>query len=263
MSGDNMTPVVLRLVSKGLADGLDVVLLSRTNYMYGYINYKDQDEVGGGGLDQFLALIRSYFPRGLKERISISTCHKYKGLEKSMVIVLDAVVRRYPMIHTDWVFTRILGDSPEKITNEERRLFYVALTRAASKLVIITEGKKQSPFLDDIKANRFFWSDIDWQSYPPIAGLSSRMVVKVGNQGSRSDSGTYAIRGLLKAEGYQWQSVGWQCWAKSVPGEGFSVEAVKQEVWCQLAHGIEVRLANDNDVTIDCFLINDGQWRGR
>ena len=218
---------------------------------------------GGAGLDQFLELIRAYFPKDLKERISISTCHKYKGLEKSMVIVLDAVLRRYPMVHPDWVFSRILGDSPEKITNEERRLFYVALTRAAKKLVIMTDGENKSPFLYDIKTNRFFWQAINWQDYPPVAGQSSRMVVKVGNQESRSGGGTFAIKDRLKAAGYQWQSVGWPCWEKSFPAIGFSIEAIKSEIGNELANGLEVKITNDVDEPIACFLVNDGLWRER
>ncbi len=132
--GDIITPAVLRLAHKALADGLDVVLLCRRNAIPWFVNFQDQDGVSGHGLARYLDLIQSYFPRGLKERVSISTAHKYKGLEKPMVIVLDAIARSYPLIHPDWAFTRVLGDSPEKITREERRLLYVALTRAIEKL---------------------------------------------------------------------------------------------------------------------------------
>lgn len=52
---------------------------------------------------------------------------------------MDAVARSYPLIHPDWVFSRVLGDSLEKIICEERRLLYVAMTRAAEKLVITTD----------------------------------------------------------------------------------------------------------------------------
>ena len=261
-AGDDITPAVLRLISKGLSDGLDIVLLCRTNNLPWYINYKGQSEFVSlaGSNEQFLGLIRSYFPKGLKERISISTCHKYKGLEKSMVVVLDAVLQRYPMIHSDWIFTRILGDSPEKITKEERRLLYVALTRASKRLVIITEGSNRSPFLDDIRNKHFSWSEVRWLEYPSVVGLSSRMVIKVGNQEPRNGGGTYAIRDQLTAAGFRWQTVGWQCWAKSYPAIGFSVEVIKNEVWCKFAKGIEVRIVNDADELIDCFFINEGQW---
>jgi DNA helicase IV len=149
--GDNITPAVLRLTSKALADGLDVVMLCRHNAIPWFVNYQDQEGGDGRGLARYLDLIRSFFPKGMKERISISTAHKYKGLEKPMVIVLDAVARSYPLIHPDWAFSRVLGDSPEKITKEERRLFYVALTRAIEKLVIITDGRSKSPFLEELE----------------------------------------------------------------------------------------------------------------
>jgi DNA helicase IV len=144
--GDIITPAVLRLTSKALADGLDVVMLCRRNAIPWFVNNGD-----GRGLARYLDLIRSFFPKGLKERISISTAHKYKGLEKPMVIVLDAVARSYPLIHPDWAFSRILGDSPEKIAKEERRLLYVALTRAVDTLVIITDGRSKSPFLEELE----------------------------------------------------------------------------------------------------------------
>jgi DNA helicase-4 len=44
------------------------------------------------------------------------------------VIVLDAVKRSYPLIHPNWVFLRVFGDSIDSIEDEERRLFYVATT---------------------------------------------------------------------------------------------------------------------------------------
>ena len=46
----------------------------------------------------------------LSEKISISTTHKYKGLEKAIVIILDAFERNYPLIHPEWVFFRIFGE---------------------------------------------------------------------------------------------------------------------------------------------------------
>lgn len=99
------------------------------------MNFGDQGKGKGG----YIELIRSLFPKSVSDRITISTAHSYKGLEKPTVIVMDAVARSYPLIHPDWVFSRVLGDSLEKIICEERRLLYVAMTRAAEKLVITTD----------------------------------------------------------------------------------------------------------------------------
>jgi DNA helicase-4 len=89
-------------------------------------------------LDRFLEQVRSYLPEPDRGRVTISTTHKYKGLEQSAVIVLDALDRSYPLIHPTWVFLRVFGDTIEALEEEERRLFYVATTRAAGSLAIVT-----------------------------------------------------------------------------------------------------------------------------
>jgi DNA helicase-4 len=137
--GDDFTPAILRLINKALQHDKSVVLLSRKNSLPWYINYRDQRNKRLGQLDSFLKLLRSKFPEILREKISISTTHKYKGLEKEIVIILDAVPRSYPLLHPDLNFTFALGSSIEDAVNEERRLFYVALTRAVEHLFILTE----------------------------------------------------------------------------------------------------------------------------
>lgn len=176
-----------------------------------------------------------------------------------MVIVLDLVARSYPLIHPDWAFARILGDSPQKITEEERRLLYVALTRAADTLVIFTEGKSKSPFLEELE-REIHLSAVKWTDYPPLRGLTTRLVVKVGNQERRGGGPTFAIKDLLKASGYQWQSTGWSGWAKSFPIEGFRADILKTEVWSELADGIEVRIFDDSDAVVARFLVDGGEW---
>lgn len=258
--GDAITPAVLRVVNRALADGLDVVLLCRRNGLPWFVNYQESDISRGRGLDRYLELLRSFFPKGLKERITISTAHKYKGLEKPMVIVLDAVARSYPLIHPDWVFSRILGDSPETIAREERRLFYVALTRAIDSLVIFTEQRTKSPFLEDLERKQVA-RKISWDEFPPVRGATTRLVVKVGNQDGRGGAPTFAIKDYLKAAGYQWQNKGWPAWAKSYPAEGFAVNALESELWAAEADGIEVRILDDTESVIAHYSIDGGNWR--
>lgn len=258
--GDILTPAVLRLANNALAAGIDVVMLCRRNGLPWFVNFQNQSAGNGRGLARYLDLVRSFFPNGLRERISISTAHKYKGLEKPMVIVLDLVVRSYPLIHPDWAFSRILGDSPQKITEEERRLLYVALTRAADTLVIFTEGRSKSPFLEELE-RKMPLATLDWADYPPLRGLTTRLVVKVGNQERRGGAPTFAIKDFLKASGYQWQSNGWPGWAKSFPAEGFRTEILKSEVWSEPADGIDVRIFDDTDTLVAQFLVDGGKWR--
>lgn len=257
--GDILTPAVLRLVNSALKEGSDVVMLSRRNGLPWFVNFDIHNGGSGRGLARYLDLIRSYFPRGLRERINISTAHKYKGLEKPRVIVLDLVARSYPLIHPDWSFYRILGDSPEKIIDEERRLLYVAMTRAIESLVLITEGRSESPFLLELKSATHLDS-IDWAGYTPVRGLTNRLVVKIGNQQGHGGAPTYSLRDLLKASGYQWQSQGWQGWAKSFPVDSFKSEILQKEVWSQSASNIEVRILDDSDLLLARFMVDNGKW---
>ena len=261
--GDAITPAVLRVVNKALADGLDVVMLCRRNVLPWFVNYQESDISRGRGLDRYVELIRSYFPKGLKERITISTAHKYKGLERKMVIVLDAVARSYPLIHPDWVFSRILGDSLDTITSEERRLFYVALTRASDCLVIFTDKRRISPFLEDIQHKEVI-PTLAWDEIPParpVEGAMSRLVVKIGNQDRRGSDPTFAIKDCLKATGYEWENRGWPAWTKSYPSEGFAVNILKLEVWAADADGIEVRIFDDTASMIARYSIDAGRWK--
>jgi len=234
-------------------------MLCRRNGLPWFVNFQDQSAGSGRGLARYLDLVRSFFPNGLRERISISTAHKYKGLEKPMVIVLDLVARSYPLIHPDWAFSRILGDSPQKITEEERRLLYVALTRAADTLVVFTEGRSKSPFLEELE-REIPLAAVEWADYPPLRGLTTRLVVKVGNQERRGGASTFAIKDFLKASGYQWQSTGWPGWAKSFPTEGFRIDTLKSEVWSEPADGIDVRIFDETDTAVAQFLVDCGNW---
>lgn len=262
-SGDIITPAVLRVLGKALSSSDDtrIVLLCRTNKIPYFIKYKNIAAKGGSrSLDDYLDHIRSYLPKDQRERVTISTAHKYKGLEKKMVIILDLVQRSYPLIHPDWQFTRILGNSLENIVEEERRLLYVALTRAEEDLFIFTENRNKSPFLDDLERTANFAS-INWELFPPLQGATDRLMVSIGSQEGTGGSPTYAIKDLLKASGYQWQSTGWRSWTKTIPSTRFSAEILKSEVWSASADGIDVRIFDATDKLVAQFLVDDGNWR--
>ena len=257
--GDNSTLAVLRLVNKSINDGKNVVLLSRRNGLYWYVNYRDQLNPSiESGLDRFLGLLRARLPNELAEKVTISTTHKYKGLQKDVVIVLDAVPRCYPLIHSDLIFTRVFGDSIERVVAEERRLFYVALTRAVKELFILTKKDDFSPFLEDlernIKLSRLVWSD-----YPPLKGKTEYITIRVGNQNGRGPEPTMKIKDLLKDKGYGWNG---ETWSSTLLAEGFSVKKfANQPMWSDLADGIEVGFYDHLDNMVELYHVDGGQWR--
>ena len=138
-NGDEATPALLRLVLRLLDDGRDVVMLSRRNGVPWYVSYAPGASGELDGLQRFAEHVRAFLPPEDGRRVTASTAHKYKGLEKEAVIVLDADEGSYPLIHPNWVFLRVFGDSVERIEAEERRLFYVALTRSQHSLVILSD----------------------------------------------------------------------------------------------------------------------------
>ncbi len=190
--GDELTPAVLRIVSWYLNRGKDVVLLSRRNGLPWYVKYLGENRADG--IEKFQEHVRSFLPEEDRRRVTASTAHKYKGLEKQAVVVLDALARSYPLVHPHWVFLRVFGDGVDRIVAEERRLYYVALTRAVESVVLLTDGGRETPFLADMQGT---YADIDWPRLRPVAAMGDGVVeVRVHN--------AYDVKDQLKALGYKW-----------------------------------------------------------
>ncbi len=88
---------------------------------------------GYSELDTFLSDItlesteNFYAHDPLEQYVTLSTIHSAKGLEWSVVMIIDMVEDRFP--------SRLSQQEPEGL-EEERRLFYVACTRAKERLII-------------------------------------------------------------------------------------------------------------------------------
>jgi DNA helicase-4 len=243
---DTQTMMVARIVRKALQARLSIVLLNRKND------------------DDYVKKIRNLFPDHQREFISFSTSHKYKGLEKPVVIVLDALRGSYPLIHPDWFFNRVFGESPEKIEEEERRLFYVALTRAKEQLFILTDESRPSPFLEGLQLQA-----IDWKEFPPPEGIERYIQVQVGNlDNTPSDYGTFAIRDLLRQADYLWnpKNPRNKFWWKNVPSKD-CLQALEErrlpdfmqgrpgEPWLNQAGYVEIRFIDDKEKIVARFHI--------
>ena len=87
----------------------------------------------------------------VRNRITISTIHKFKGREAAIVIILQATKKLFPLIHPYNDLFKIFGQSDQDILDEEKRLFYVAITRAKEKLFILTERGGESEYLKMIE----------------------------------------------------------------------------------------------------------------
>ena len=256
--GIEITPVVRRILAHSLQDERQVALLARTND----IPHSLGNHVGRATIE---ACHREW-TRGLtddqKGRVQIMTAHRAKGLEADTVVILDVMQRRYPLIHPDWVFMRVHGDRVEKLVEDERRLFYVACTRAISTLILITESGRESEFLTAVK---HMCQPIDWQQFPFQSGRESRWIVKVGSQAQRGATPTIAVKDDLKADGFQYFGGGdWKHWARTFPPTSDGVQSLAQvlqnSAWGQKGDGLEVRLHDQNERLLAAFSVTGGRW---
>ena len=129
-----------------IADPLPhALLLSRTGYAYGLelAEFKER-------LVSILAELTGSDQKLLNRLIQTMTAHGSKGREAHTVIILDATERQFPKIHPDNLLFEIFGTTQKDVLDEERRLFYVAISRPIQRLVILTDKDKESPYLDAI-----------------------------------------------------------------------------------------------------------------
>ncbi|HRG60107.1 MAG TPA: ATP-dependent helicase [Bacteroidia bacterium] len=122
---------VQELLQDGL-NGEDILFLYRRSKMYSPYFFKFQKE-------------------GL--RVQAKTIHAAKGLEAKVVFILGLTEGNggFPDIWLeDRIFQIIKKANHDLLLEEERRLFYVAITRAKEKLFLITEKGNESSFLREI-----------------------------------------------------------------------------------------------------------------
>lgn len=99
---------------------------------------------------QDMASLNKQYPRLC---LSYKTVHSSKGLEDDYVVVLELFSGKYgfPTEVTDDPLLDLVLASPERYPNaEERRLFYVAITRAKRRVFLLADGGPPSPFVQEL-----------------------------------------------------------------------------------------------------------------
>ena len=88
----------------------------------------------------FAHMLRTETKKRDKEGVVVTTMHKSKGLEWKVVFIIDVNEKIIP-------FKKCL-DSPDQV-EEERRLMYVAMTRAKDELYVYTSSATPSRFIGE------------------------------------------------------------------------------------------------------------------
>lgn len=118
------------------------MILARGGFVYGVelSEFKDRLIVA-------LCKLSNATKESLEGKIFTMTAHGSKGQESHTVIILDATQRQFPKIHPDNLLFMPFGVTPRAVLDEERRLFYVAMTRAEHRLLVLTDKGAESPYL--------------------------------------------------------------------------------------------------------------------
>ncbi len=98
-------------------------------------------------------VLAPYIERLDKTKIFITTIHGAKGMERDIVFIVGLHAGRhgFPHVKEDYEIMKVIRDASigERLA-EERRCFYVAVTRAKKILYLMTVKDKESKFIGEI-----------------------------------------------------------------------------------------------------------------
>ncbi len=87
-------------------------------------------------------------------KAQFKTVHKAKGLEGDIIIVLNCNSGKFGFpseMSDDQVLNLLLSEADQFENGEERRLFYVAMTRAKEKIYFVTDSSYKSKFIAELE----------------------------------------------------------------------------------------------------------------
>ncbi len=133
---------VIRQLVESIPLNKSIFLLGRYSFDDYYLSYSYKSVKEGG---RFFYLIGN-------RKIEFLTVHKSKGLEADYVIILQCNKDTYgfpSLISDDPVLNYVLTKGDQYPYGEERRLFYVAITRAKIKTFVLYDKRIPSVFVDE------------------------------------------------------------------------------------------------------------------
>ena len=126
---------VVRIVQANVG-AKEILILHRNNEMSFGVSLQGFGEGLKWGLDRLGVLSETEFDG----KVKLMTIHKSKGLEAEVVMILEADEGVIPKTHPDTKLFTVFGETEEVALADQKRLFYVAMTRAKKRLYVISEG---------------------------------------------------------------------------------------------------------------------------
>lgn len=138
-------------IAKEFGEKSEIMLLGRNNFDINIIENHPEFNQSYDQKNNYLKVIYNKYP---KLKMYFLTVHRSKGLEANNVIIINAInsLVGFPnQISDDPILSYVLTDSENYSFAEERRLFYVALTRTKNKTYIIAPESQESIFAKELK----------------------------------------------------------------------------------------------------------------
>ncbi|HEU4913788.1 MAG TPA: UvrD-helicase domain-containing protein [Candidatus Saccharimonadales bacterium] len=146
-----------RHVEHGLSPDSEVYLIGRYNFDIKRIWNRNKEFT----INFTTGHLKYTFPsgefKGQSVGIQFVTAHKSKGLEADYTILINCNSGKYgfPSGKADDPILNLLLSSADQFENgEERRLFYVAMTRTKRHVVFVTDRYRKSKFIKELQDNK-------------------------------------------------------------------------------------------------------------
>lgn len=139
------------IIEKVVEEFFDEVILSEYHYLQEFIREANRyyEKNGYMTLNEYLDYIQYYKDTGKTDKVQIMTMHASKGLEYKNVFVVN-LHEKYPMLNKANYEKLDKNDlAGIQVIEEERRLLYVAMTRAKERLFVL--GSADNMFIKELK----------------------------------------------------------------------------------------------------------------
>ena len=147
----NMEKSFVIIIEKVVEEFFDEVILSEYHYLQEFVREANRyyEKNGYMTLTEYLDYIQYFKDTGKADKVQIMTMHASKGLEYKNVFVVN-LHEKYPYLNKANYEKLDRNDlAGIQVIEEERRLLYVAMTRAKERLFIL--GSSDNMFIKELK----------------------------------------------------------------------------------------------------------------
>ena len=137
---------VIDIISKSLIPRNEIFILARTNRQLTELS-KKLNQKNIPHIIKTDDIRNSTFEK--QGAITLATIHAIKGLEAKKVFIIGCTERNFPCKASDHPVMDIIKTEDYDKEQEEKRLFYVAISRAKNKLYLTYSGKTHTSFITD------------------------------------------------------------------------------------------------------------------